>query len=70
MIGCKLNVHCPFTEVMNGTVWTVVGTCPTVGTHRGFVMVFVTRVEVAIVLGSDVTGTVGVTVLTIVLAVI
>lgn len=32
MIGCRLNIHCPLTEVISGTVCTVVGTCPTVGT--------------------------------------
>lgn len=32
MTGCRLNVHCPLTEVINGTVCTVVGTWPTVAT--------------------------------------
>lgn len=68
MIGCKLNVHCPLTDVMNGTVCTVVGTCPTVGTHIGLLMQFETTVGVEMVFVTVVIGTVGIVVLTIVLA--
>lgn len=52
IIGCKLNVHCPFTDVINGTVCTLVGTCPTVGTHIVFV-VFDATVGVVIVFERD-----------------
>jgi hypothetical protein len=67
MIGCKLNVHCPFTEVINGTVCTV-GTCPTADTTMGALAEFSTGVTVALVSEGILHGTSGdVTVFTMLL---
>lgn len=56
IIGCKLNVHWPFTVVISGTVWTVVGTWPTVGM---IALLLGVEVDVTVELAGHITGTRG-----------